>query len=754
MVAAFSVPDPGTTFRDLAFPRTALAAERGLLDLEQELGVALGLAHLLHEQLESLLGLQRVQHAAQLPDDLELIGREQDLFLTSARRVHVNRREEPLLRELAAQPQLHVAGALELLEDDLVHPGAGLDQGRGQDGQRAAVLDVARRTEEPLGRVQRGGVHATGEDAAAGGRRVVVGAAQPGDVVEQDDHVVAHLHQPLGPLDGQLGHGGVVVGRVVEGRVDDLALDRALHVGDLFWPLVDQDDHEVALGVVLGDRDRDSLQDHRLARLGRRHDQAALALADGADQVDDPGGHVARIGLQAEPVLRVQRHQLGEVGPGGRALGVQAVDLVQPDQRVELLPAVALARLADRAFDDVALAQAVLAHLGQGDVDVVRPGQVAGGPDERVALALEHVQDAGDRDEHVILGDHGLGVALPFAAPVPVPEPVAAAAPAAVPVVVAELVAAARAAARSRRLPAVAALVPAALVPAVAALVPAVTALVPAVAALVAAALVPVAVVAGLLAAALVPADRLPAALAGALVTGALIAGALVAAGLVAGAGRLAVPAAAVAALSVALPGLGGRGGRRTVLGHAVPAGGRVGLLVEAELLLGGAVSTDADGGSGVTLAEAGLRASSDARSRVCVWFHGVLLLQAGRVGSRGRGTLVRTLLAKGDDPAGLAACGGGPRPLRRGTSGTGLPAGASALVRLNRLDELALAHPAGAGDGQGLRDALQLGHEQRGEAGASATARLGRRCRRSCGRGGILRRGWRAAEDFGCVAH
>src|SRR4029077_12628749 len=99
-----------------------------------------------------------------------------------------------------------------------------------------------------------------------------------------------------------------------------------------------------------------------------------------------------------------------------------------------------------------------LAHLGQGDVDVVRPGQVAGGPDKRVALALEHVQDAGDREEHVILGDHGLGVALPFAAPVPVPEPVAAAAPAAIPVVVAELVAAG-APARSRRLAAIAALV-------------------------------------------------------------------------------------------------------------------------------------------------------------------------------------------------------------------------------------------------------------------------------------------------------
>src|SRR5690349_22805853 len=477
----------------------ASGTEGGLLDLHEKLGVALGLAQLLHQQLERLLRFERVQHPAQLPDDLELVRREQDFFLTSARRVHVDRREEPLLRELAAQPQLHVAGALELLEDDLVHPGARLDQGRRQDGQRAAVLDVAGRAEDPLGRVQRGGVHTTGQDAAAGRGRVVVGPAEAGDVVEQDDHVVAHLYQPLGPLDGQLGDRGVVVGRVVERGVDDLALHRALHVGDLFRPLVDEDDHEMALGVVLGDGVGDRLQDRGLARLGRRHDQAALALADGADEVDDPGEHVARVGLQAEPFLRVQRHQLGELRPGQGLLRVQAVDLVQPDQGVELLPALALARLPDGALDDVALAQAVLAHLGERDVHVVRTGQVAGGADERVALRVEHVQDAGDRDEDVVLADHGLRIGLPVAAAVAVPEPVPAAAAAVVIVVVAAGPAPGR-----HRLPVPAALVAAAVTATVIA-----PALIPAAAVT---AVTTALVTAGLVAAALVPAALVPAA--------------------------------------------------------------------------------------------------------------------------------------------------------------------------------------------------------------------------------------------------
>ena len=42
---------------------------------------------------------------------------------------------------------------------------------------------------------------------------------------------------------------------------------------------------------------------------------AALALADRHDQVDDPGGEDVRLGLQPQPLLRVQRGQLVELGP-------------------------------------------------------------------------------------------------------------------------------------------------------------------------------------------------------------------------------------------------------------------------------------------------------------------------------------------------------------------------------------------------------------------------------------------------------
>ena len=66
-------------------------------------------------------------------------------------------------------------------------------------------------------------------------------------------------------------------------------------------------------GLFVGDRVGDRLQDHRLAGLGRRDDQAALALADRGDEVDDPARQVARLGLQAQPLLRVERGQLAEL---------------------------------------------------------------------------------------------------------------------------------------------------------------------------------------------------------------------------------------------------------------------------------------------------------------------------------------------------------------------------------------------------------------------------------------------------------
>ncbi len=151
--------------------------------------------------------------------------------------------------------------------------------------------------------------------------------------------------------------------------------------------------------------------------LAGRDDEAALALADGCHQVDDPRREVAGLGLEPQPLLRVERRELAEVDARLGLVRLQAVDGVQANERVELLATVgtalrllALARRLDRAGHRVALAQRVALHEAERDVDVVRPWQVAGGTHEGVVV--EHVEDAGHRDENVVVGDLQLGLVL------------------------------------------------------------------------------------------------------------------------------------------------------------------------------------------------------------------------------------------------------------------------------------------------------------------------------------------------------
>ena len=218
------------------------------------------------------------------------------------------------------------------------------------------------------------------------------------------------LDETLGALDGEFGDRGVVLGGAVEGRGDNLTLDRALHVGDLFWTLIDENNHEVNLGVVDRDGVRDLLQNDRLACLGRSDDEAALSLADRSDQVDDALRELALLGLEPQAFLRVERRELAEFDAVRCLFDTLAVDGLHLDDGVVLLAGVVvvLTRLADRSDNGVTLAQVVLLDLAERDVDVVRAGQVAGRAHERVVV--ENVEDSSDRQKHVVVADLGLEV--------------------------------------------------------------------------------------------------------------------------------------------------------------------------------------------------------------------------------------------------------------------------------------------------------------------------------------------------------
>jgi hypothetical protein len=194
--------------------------------------------------------------------------------------------------------------------------------------------------EEALRLVQRVRVDAAGEDLAARGDDGVVSAREARDRVEEDHDVVLVLDEALGLLDHHLRDLHVARRRLVEGRADDLALHGALHVRDLFGPLVDEQHDELGVGVVLRDRVGDLLEQHRLARARRRDDQAALPFADGAEHVDDARGVALLPVFAVELLVRVEGGEVVEEDLVARDLGwlaVDAVDLEQREVRLALL---------------------------------------------------------------------------------------------------------------------------------------------------------------------------------------------------------------------------------------------------------------------------------------------------------------------------------------------------------------------------------------------------------------------------------
>ena len=76
----------------------------------------------------------------------------------------------------------------------------------------------------------------------------------------------------------------------VEGRGDDFRIDGARHVGYFFGTFVDEEHHEVSVGIVGGNGVGDLLHQNRLTRFGLRDDECALSFADGRKQVDDAAG--------------------------------------------------------------------------------------------------------------------------------------------------------------------------------------------------------------------------------------------------------------------------------------------------------------------------------------------------------------------------------------------------------------------------------------------------------------------------------
>ena len=85
----------------------------------------------------------------------------------------------------------------------------------------------------------------------------------------------------------------MTLGRLVEGRGDDLGVDGASHVGNLLRALVDEQHHEVGLGMIGSDGVGDILHQDGLTRLWLSHDECTLTLTDRREEIDNTSAEVS-----------------------------------------------------------------------------------------------------------------------------------------------------------------------------------------------------------------------------------------------------------------------------------------------------------------------------------------------------------------------------------------------------------------------------------------------------------------------------
>ena len=164
----------------------------------------------------------------------------EQLIAAGSRFQNMNRRINPFFHESPIQVQLHVAGSFEFLENDIVHPALGFNQGRRQDRQAASFLTVSCGSEETLRLKQSLGLNAAGHDPPFAGLKRIITACQPGNAVQKDHDILPEFDQTPCPFAHQFGHLDVACRAFIECGTEYFAIQALPEVRHLFRTFVHQ----------------------------------------------------------------------------------------------------------------------------------------------------------------------------------------------------------------------------------------------------------------------------------------------------------------------------------------------------------------------------------------------------------------------------------------------------------------------------------------------------------------------------------
>ena len=161
----------------------------------------------------------------------------------------------------------------------------------------------------------------------------------------------------------------------VKGRADNLGLfDRALHVGNFFRALVDQQYDEVNIRIIGIDGIGQRLQQHGFTGAGRGNNQAALPTANGRHDVEHAVGKIFFAIFHDKLAVRIDGR---EVVKKNKVFGVFRRFKADFGDLEQGKVAFALLGGADLTGNYIALAQGKPPDLRGRHVDVIRAGHVA-----------------------------------------------------------------------------------------------------------------------------------------------------------------------------------------------------------------------------------------------------------------------------------------------------------------------------------------------------------------------------------------
>ena len=129
------------------------------------------------------------------------------------------------------------------------------------------------------------GIHTSGKNLAGCGLYRIECPGQTCYRIKEDNHIVSALNQPLGLLKNYTGHFHMSLRRLIESRGNHFSLHAAGHIRNFLRALVYKKDNHIHLGMIVSNGVRNILQQDGFSCLRLGHDQTALALSYGSEQV-------------------------------------------------------------------------------------------------------------------------------------------------------------------------------------------------------------------------------------------------------------------------------------------------------------------------------------------------------------------------------------------------------------------------------------------------------------------------------------